>query len=507
MNKISPAKYMTRSKFKHRAQGSALCFFTLLTLVSLLVASCSPQPDNTNLENIITPMAPTSVPAPTSERPEYKPGELVDYIAQSGDTLPALASRFNTTIAEIMEANPVIPADATTMPPGFPMKIPIYYLPLWGTTFQSIPDQAFVNGLAQIGVNTTALVASTDGWLKNYRVYAGDKWRTGPEMVDYIAANYSVSPRLLMAILEYQAGGLSDPETPTTKYVLGFKRRYYESPYLQLIIVANTLNNGYYNWRAGNLTEFELPDGSIVRPDPWQNAGSVAIQYYFSHLYSGDKFHAAIGPDGLARTYKEFFGDPWADPVITIPGSLQQPELSFPFPAGHTWTYTGGPHTGWGTGEPFSAVDFAPPTEFSGCFAVKEDEYSIAMADGLVVRSDADGMVIDLDKDGDERTGWVLYYLHLALSGRVQAGVQVNAGDMVGYPSCEGGHVTGTHVHVARKYNGEWILADGPLAFNFEGWIVHNGAVAYQGTLTRGAATIRASEVSDAYSVVRSDER
>ena len=507
MNKIPAAKNLTRSNFKHRAQGSALCFFTLLTLVSLLVASCSPQPDNTNLENIITPLVPTPVPDPTSERPEYKPGELVDYIAQSGDTLPALASRFNTTEAEILDANPVIPADATTMPPGFPMKIPSYYLPLWGTTFQSIPDQAFVNGLAQIGVNTTALVASTDGWLKNYRVYAGDKWRTGPEMVDYIAANYSVSPRLLMAILEYQAGALSDPEAPTTKYVLGFRRRYYESPYLQLIIAANTLNNGYYNWRAGNLTEFELPDGSIVRPDPWQNAGSVAIQYYFSRLYSGDKFYASIGPDGLARTYKEFFGDPWADPVITIPGSLQQPELSFPFPAGHTWTYTGGPHTGWGTGEPFSAVDFAPPTEFSGCFAVKEDEYSIAMADGLVVRSDADGVLIDLDKDGDERTGWVLYYLHLANSGRVQAGVQVNAGDMVGYPSCEGGRVTGTHVHVARKYNGEWILADGPLAFNFEGWIVHNGAVAYQGTLTRGAATVRASEVSDGYSLVRSDER
>ncbi len=37
----------------------------------------------------------------------------------------------------------------------------------------------------------------------------------------------------------------------------------------------------------------------------------------------------------------------------------------------------------------------------------------------------------------------------------------------------QGGEVTGTHVHIARKYNGEWILADGPLAFNLEGWITH----------------------------------
>ena len=505
MNNRFPAA--SRTLNRHKAQGSSLCFFAVLTTLSLLVSACGSRGMEPNVEGMITPLASTPVPPPTSQRPEYKPGELVEYIAQSGDTLPALASRFNTTAEEILAANPVIPADATTMPPGFPMKIPIYYLPLWGTTYQSLPDHAFVNGLAQVGVSTSALVESTDGWLKNYRVYAGDKWRTGYEMIDYVATNYSISPRLLMAVLEYQAGALSNPEQPTGKYILGFKRRYYENPYLQLVIAANTLNHGYYSWRAGKLTEFELLDGSIYRPDPWQNAGSVALQYYFSRLYSGDSFHASIGPDGLARVYRDFFGDPWLDPVITLPGSLRQPELRFPFPAGHTWTYTGGPHTGWGTGEPFAAIDFAPPTEFSGCFAVEEDEYSIAMADGYVVRSDADGVMIDLDKDGDERTGWVLYYLHLANSGRVQAGVEVKAGDPVGYPSCEGGRVTGTHVHVARKYNGEWILADGPLAFNLEGWVVHNGVQAYQGTLTRGAETVRASEISDAYSVVKSDER
>jgi murein DD-endopeptidase MepM/ murein hydrolase activator NlpD len=503
----SRTKYKTdnATSSKHRGQAPSLCFLTLLTLISIIISSCSPA--DTSIENMITPLAPTPVPAPTSGRPEYRPGELVDYIAQSGDTLPALARRFNTTIEEIMEANPVIPGDATTMPPGFPMKIPIYYLPLWGTAYQSIPDHAFVNGLAQVGLSTSALVASTNGWLKNYRVYAGDEWRIGHEMVDYIASNYSISPRLLLAVLEYQGGALTQLERPAGKYLLGFRRRYYENPYLQLVIAANTLNNGYYSWRAGKLTEFELPDGSLIRPDPWQNAGSVAIQYYFSRLYSGEKFYASIGPDGLARVYQEFFGNPWADPVITLPGSLQQPELRFPFSTGHTWTYTGGPHTGWGTGEPFTAIDFAPPTEYSGCFAVSEDDYVIAMADGLVVRSNLDGVIIDLDKDGDERTGWVLFYLHLATNGRVQAGVEVRAGDPIGYPSCEGGRVTGTHVHIARKYNGEWVLADGPLAFNLEGWIVHNGTQAYQGTLTRGAAIVTACECSNAYSAIRSDVR
>ncbi len=482
-------------------------FFLSVLLVMLLIASCAPTGSGNMIENMITPLAPTPIPAPTSGRPEYKPGELVDYIAQNGDTLPALAARFNTTVDQIMAANPIIPQDATTMPPGFPMKIPIYYLPLWGTAYQSIPDQAFVNGPAQVGFSSSAFLASTSGWLKNYRAYVGGMNRTGGEVVDYVATNYSVSPRLLLALLEYQTGALTKSDPPGGRYILGFPRVNYEGPYLQLVMAANTLNNGYYGWRAGKLTEIELLDNTLFRPDPWQNAGSVALQYYFSRLYSGNKYYASIGPEGLARVYRTFFGDPWAHPVTILPGSLRQPAFIFPFPGGQAWTFTGGPHTGWGKGEPLSAVDFAPPSEHSGCFEVKPENYTLAMADGLVVRSDVDGLALDLDGDGDERTGWVIFYLHLASTTRASVGQQVHAGDKLGYPSCEGGEVTGTHVHIARKYNGEWILADGPLAFNMDGWIAHNGSEAYQGTLTRGALTIRACDCSDIQSQVISDAK
>jgi hypothetical protein len=457
------------------------------------------------MENMITPLAPTPIPAPTSGRPAYNPGELVEYTAQGGDTLPALAARFNTTVAEILEANPIIPLDATTMPPGLPMQIPIYYLPLWGTEFQSIPDSAFVNGPAHVGFSTSAFVAASSGWLKDYRAYAGGRNRTGAEIVDYVSTNYSVSPRLLLATLEYQSGALTQPEIPATRFILGHRRVFYDSPYLQLILAANILNNGYYSWRGGMLTEFELDSGSLIRPDPWQNAGSVALQYYFSRIYSGGEYYASIGPDGLARVYEDLFGDPWRDSAIYMPGSLQQPDLRFPFRAGLIWAYTGGPHTGWGSGQPYAAVDFAPASDTSGCYTVPNDLFATAMADGLVVRSDIDGVILDLDKDGDERTGWVLFYLHLATNGRASVGREVTAGDPLGYPSCEGGSSTGTHVHVARKYNGEWILADGPLALAFEGWTAKSGGDAYKGTLTRGPLTIRACDCSDAPSQVRSE--
>ncbi len=485
-------------------QMTVACRATLISFV-LFLSACAPRASTVNLENMITPLAPTPIPAPTSGRPAYAPGELVDYTAQNGDTLPALAARFNTTVEQIKQANPIIPDDATTMPVGLPMKIPIYYLPLWGTAYQSIPDHAFVNGPTQVGFSTSAFVASTNGWLKNYRTYAGGKMRSGAEVVDYVATNYSVSPRFLLAVLEYQSGALTQPEIPDKKYLLGFPRTFYTTPYLQLVIAANTFNNGYYNWRAGKLIEFELLDQTIFRPDPWQNAASVAIQYYFSRLYIGTEYYASIGPDGLARTYQTLFGDPWLDSTTILPGSLQQPVLRFPFLPNYIWSYTGGPHTGWCSGEPFAAVDFAPSSETSGCYTAGQNQEVVAMADGLIVRSDIDGIIIDLDKDGDERTGWVLFYLHTATQDRIQVGQEVNTGDFLGLPSCEGGSSTGTHVHIARKYNGEWILASGPLAFHLENWVVQAGSEAYEGTLERGPLAIKACACGDATSQIKSE--
>src|SRR5262245_3024585 len=251
------------SKLKQLTHKVAFTLQVIVTLFSLYLSACAPPASNSVLENMITPLAPTPIPAPTSERPQYGPGELVDYTAQDGDTLLALAARFNTTVEEIMQANPIIPADATTMPVGLPMKIPIYYLALWGTTYKSIPDYAFVNGPSQVGFSSAAYVASTTGWWKNYRAYAGGRMRSGGELVDYVATNYSVSPRLLLALLEYQVGALTQPEQPAIKYLLGFRRTFYSTPYLQLVIAANTLNNGYYGWRAGHLTELELLDETI----------------------------------------------------------------------------------------------------------------------------------------------------------------------------------------------------------------------------------------------------
>ncbi|MBE7435877.1 MAG: LysM peptidoglycan-binding domain-containing protein [Anaerolineales bacterium] len=473
-------------------------------LTAIFAFSCNAPVNNPAVsveETGQTPL-PDSQSTPLPSRPSFSPGQLVDYTAQSGDTLPALASRFNTNVDEILEANPFVPRDATTLPQGMPMKIPIYYRALWGSPFQIIPDHAFVNSPTASGFNTAAFVASQPGWLNNFRAYVGGETRSGAELVDYVAINYSINPKLLLAILEYQGGALSLPEPPVRRRLLGLERQFWESHYLQLVLAANTLNNGYYGWRAGSLIEFEDASGNLIRPDPWQNAASAALQYYFSRMYNGSEYNDAISPDGLYKTYTDYFGSPWEDSFELIPGSLRQPDLSLPFPDSQTWNYTGGPHTGWGTGEPFSALDFAPPSEKSGCIPAKIENFATAVADGLVVRSRVDGVALDLDKDGDERTGWVIFYLHLATKERVSLGTELKTGDKIGYPSCEGGRSTGTHVHVARKFNGEWILADSVIPFTMSGWIPHRGIRAYEGTLTKGGLTVTACECGDVYTAV-----
>lgn len=490
-------------------------FFFMFILLGLMLSACGgPEQVGEAARLLVTPidLSPTEIPTlpeptPFPTRPEYTPGELVDYTAQTGDLLPALAARFNTTVDEILAANPFIPSTATTMPPGMPMRIPIYYKPLWGTSYQIIPDGLYVNGPSQVGFDTEAFVASQPGWLKNYVSFAGGKNRTGAQIVDLVATNFSVSPQLLLALLDFHTGALSNPQPPfnVEDYPLDYISTSHRGVYLQLASAADRLNDGYYRYRMGQLIEFDLLDGRIERPDPWQNAATVALQYYFAQLYRPDQYFRAIGPDGIAANFWVLFGDPWSKETAHIPGSLEQPAMILPFELGRPWTLTGGPHTGWGTKMPYAAIDFAPPSESSGC--VESKDWATAVAPGVIVRTGEGVAVLDLDGDGDERTGWVMFYLHLAEKDRATVGTVLDTGQPIGHPSCEGGTSTGTHVHIARKYNGEWMLAEGPLGFNLDGWLAYNGAEPYQGSLKRFSRTITACTCSNKESQIMRDEK
>ena len=479
----------------------ATLFIFLMLLVTF--AGCSseapevlPPEEESPGEPTPTKPQPGPTPTPLPDRPTYLPGELVEYTAQTGDALPALAARFNTTIEEILAANPMIPDDASTMPPGLPMQIPIYYRSFWGTPFKMIPDSQFINGPATIDFDVVEFTGETNGWINLHSEYALGEERTGPELINLVATNYSISPRLLLALSEYLANALTFPTLPDNwnEYPFGYRNPMSQGYYRQMLWAANQLNQGYYLYREGDLLEFELADGTLERPDPWQNAATVSLQHLFSLIMPAGQYRHAISPDGFAKTWETLYGEPWENDEPHIPGSLTQPGMVLPYPAGETWAYTGGPHTAWGDGAPAAAIDFAPSSDITGCYI--SNDWTVAVADGIISRAQPGIVMLDLDGDGDERTGWVVFYLHLEGREMIPAGTEVSTGDPLGHPSCEGGNATGTHVHMARKYNGEWIMADSPVPWVLEGWRTVAGERLYEGTLERFGEVIMASEFS-----------
>lgn len=473
-------------------------FLPLILSAAVLIAGCAVapaaiEPNPTQEEVYFDPQA---TPIPT--RGPFEPGQIFEYTAQNGDTLEALAAHFNTTVEQIRAENTDLPEAVTTLPAGYPMRIPAYYVPLTGPPFKILPDSEVVNGPTTVGFDIQAEIEARPGFLSEMEAFAYKKQRTSWEVVDVISQNYSINPRLLLALLEYQTGALTEPQASDEdiRYPLGVEDTRYRGLFWQLVWASERINDGFYGWRTGMMDELKLADGYVLHPDPWQNAGTVAVQSFFAGLYAKEEFDQAVSPAGFYRTYSELWGEPFDLQEVLIPGSLQQPEMILPFMPNRVWDFSGGPHPAWGTSLPLGALDFAPPSEEGGC--VPSDEWFTAPADGIITRSEEATVVLDLDGDGDHRTGWAIFFFHIGTEGRIAEGTVVEKGDLLGHPSCEGGRATGTHIHVARLFNGEWIPAGGPIPFMLDGWVASYGSAPYEGTLMKGSKIVPASPSSKA---------
>jgi LasA protease len=430
-------------------------------------------------------------------------GNYYQYLAQSGDTLSALAGRFGVEPQEItcavqIPAKGFIPVDLELSIPKRAAKAPYPNAVL--------PDSEVINSPTTLDFDIDRTIRQAGGYLSQYKELVQGEQLSGVEIIQRVALESSVNPRFLLALLELRSGwvrGLPNART-AEKYPIGFHISGWEGLYKELVITATHLNLGYYGWREGSLVQLQFQDGHVAQTSPELNAGSIAVQSLLAKLYPSDKWQSAIyGPGGLLEIYQELFGDPWRRAAAIgslFPNGISQPTLELPFAPGERWSLTAGPHPSWKTGSPGGALDLAPVTGEKQC-AVSH-AWVLASAAGLVVRSERNVVAIDLDGDGHEQTGWVIFYMHIADQDRISAGNQVKTDDPLGHPSCEGGTSTGTHVHIARKYNGEWIAADGPLPFVLSGWQAFAGQKAYLGGLKKGNQQVVASPVGPATSII-----
>ena len=426
-------------------------------------------------------------------RPEPSPVPQV-YTVAAGDTLSAIARRFGCDLQALVDANQL--ADPNALRVGQQLRIPALEVVATPSTYL-LPNSEFVYGPAYVDFDTAAFAEKQGGYLATYSEWLGGELLSGPEVVDLVAHHYSVGPRLLLAIMELRSGWVTNPSPAgqAASLPMGYNGSGWDLLSRQLAWAADELNRGYYDWRGRGITPLSWPDGAISHYPSDLNAATAALYYFFS--LDGDRQGWEVlvgdGPGSFLETYRQLFGAPAryaVEPLIAADVAI--PELVLPWGRGENWFYTGGPHGAWSDGSAWAAVDFVPDEGYLGCQAASS--WARAAAGGLVVYSGVGEVALDLDGDGHEQTGWVLFYLHLATDGRVAEGTVLEQGDPVGHPSCEGGFSESTHLHFARKYNGEWIAADGPLPLVLSGWRFYSDGTEYDGTAVRGQEERTAAE-------------
>ena len=508
---------MKRSAFvgKSRRPNPALLFLILLILVScnfpIKDISFITHPYAT-LDPRIFETGKTAVP-PFLE-PTAKPTEIIAtpptvdlsryhvYPARSGDTLDVVARHFRVSPLEITSPAPV--PRSGIIPPGQYLVIPI--TPdnrQTGTPL--LPDSAVTNSPCSDGFDMRAFIDSAGGYLSTFSQTVAGERISGTEVVQRVADNQSVSPRLLLAFIEYRSGLVYNSHEPSDIYhPLQMNNVFFKGLYQELSLTARLINSGYYGWRYGELNEltFNNQVSSWITSD--LNAGSVGLQYLFANLYPSYEWEERLlGSGGFIEVYLGMFEDPMlcaarVEPLLA--GNLEQPQFELPFAAGEVWAYTAGPHYSWVEGTPLGALDFAPNIKDTGCDI--SPLYARAVAPGVITRSDNGVVILTLIGEDQKPTGWEILYLHVAAQDRVPLDAIVNVNDPIGHPSCEGGSATGTHVHIARKFKGEWISSSGLIPFMMSGWTALPGAAIYTGSLVKDGQVITARQGGNAESLI-----
>ncbi|MBN1230622.1 MAG: hypothetical protein JXA19_02025 [Anaerolineales bacterium] len=468
----------------------------VLVLVMVSISGCSggsavksepiASPTTAQIEPTQTLIQETE-PAPTATAQVEPAATELTYTTRSGDSLSVILLRFNVNQDEVKILNArdgqVLEQHETGfLPEGTPLSFPDHLAETYGVEGY-FPDSELVYSPAVSGFNSSLFLTGTGGYLSTYSF---DRLKSMPvsagELIDKVAIENSINPRVLLAFAEYKSGLVygSLADDSETDYLLGIEDWRYEGLYGQLIWIVEQLTTGYYGWRSGDIDLFiHQQDFRALYPPPDMNAGTAAMVYLFDHLPKGED--AQVSLEEFLFLYQQMFGD-WEE-VSMFPTDFAQPDLILPFLPGHTWAFTSGPHSAWEENGALAALDFSPSSLEVSCEPA--GEWVTAVADGVVVRKSPGVLVVDLDGDGDESTGWVILYVHLEEADTYALGDQIFQEQLIGHPSCLGGPATSTHLHIARKYNGEWMLAGGAIPFTMDGFVTLAGDEPYLGAMQK----------------------
>jgi len=349
-----------------------------------------------------------------------------------------------------------------------------------------IADSLFVYGPAVHTFNTRAFFAEHTQAISTYSEIAeplgsdvphsepGVKL-SAPDIVEYAAHHYSLNPQLLLSLLELKSGFLTGDKSDSDsfRYAMEHRESGHEGLVLQLDWAARNLTEYFYSYPNNPVVTFTGGTTATLATD--LNAGTFALLKFLAIDATQEQWlvETGDGPGSFSNVYKLFFGDPLLD-VGVAEQAMLEPTLKLPLGCSEDWIYSNGPHA-----PPLGpAIDFAPMV--SGCST--STKKVVAAADGVVVYKLNYEVVLDHDMDGNRGTGLTTQYYHLR-DVQVNMGDTVQAGAHLGYPSCQGGSATGTHLHFGFGYNGAWVSAVGQL---LSGWTINS-----DGSMTKPGETTR----------------
>ena len=198
---------------------------------------------------------------PTPDSPHYQPGAgrgPETYVVQSGDMLSAIAERYSVSVNAIVQANDISNPDNLEV--GQTLTIPVVTPQAPGPAYKLIPDSELVYGPLSASFDIAAFIREKGGYLANYTQDVNGETLNAAQVVQLIAQDYSVNPRLLLALLEYRSGWVTNPipspslgDTP-----FGYIDSWYVGLYRQLAWASIQLNSGFYRSGANSVTDWVL---------------------------------------------------------------------------------------------------------------------------------------------------------------------------------------------------------------------------------------------------------
>lgn len=264
--------------------------FAGVNLVGAQSPTATLAPTDTPEELVAVQSDPTQAPQtleaiPTQARLiSYAEGAPILYYAQSGDSLGVLAVRFGVEAQDI-SSQEYLPAEGL-IPEGQLLLIP-NRLDETTSPLKLMPDSEVTNSPSSIDFDVAEFVRQAGGYLARYQesVYSFGMM-SGAEIIEKVAREFSIHPRLLLALLEYESNWVyGGPQTKQQSvYPLGIVNEDSVGLYKQLEAAAGIIETGYYGWREGTMVVLEFPDKTETRLSAELNCGTVGLKIGRAHV-------------------------------------------------------------------------------------------------------------------------------------------------------------------------------------------------------------------------------